>query len=102
MAQATAMLTGEQLSRLRAAFDGEIVTTADDGYDEARRLWNAVHDRRPAVIVRLTTIAKAATAIRFAWRPGLSSSPSDPAATAARVIPVGTAASWWTCRGCGA
>ena len=66
MAQATAMLTGEQLSRLREAFDGEIVTPADDGYDEARRLWNAVHDRRPAVIVRPTTTAEVATAIRFA------------------------------------
>ena len=60
------VLTGEQLARLRDAFDGEIVTPTDDGYDEARRLWNAVHDRRPAVIVRPTTTAEVATAIRFA------------------------------------
>jgi len=59
-------LTGDQLGRLRDAFDGEIVTPADDGYDGARRLWNAVHDRRPAVIVRPTTTAEVATAIRFA------------------------------------
>ena len=59
------VLTGRQLGRLRDAFDGEIVTPDDDGYDEARRLWNAVHDRRPAVIVRPTTTAQVTTAIRF-------------------------------------
>lgn len=59
------VLTGRQLSRLRDAFDGEIVTPDDDGYDEARRLWNAVHDRRPAVIVRPTTTVQVTTAIRF-------------------------------------
>ena len=66
MVQATATLTNGQLSRLRETFDGEIVTPDDNGYDEARRLWNAVHDRRPAVIVRPTTTTEVATAIRFA------------------------------------
>jgi len=66
MVQAPAALTVNQLSRLRDAFGGEIVTPADDGYDEARRLWNAVHDLRPAVVVRPTTTDEVATAIRFA------------------------------------
>ena len=35
-------------------------------YDEARRLWNAIHDRRPAVIARPTTAEEVATAVRFA------------------------------------
>ena len=48
MVQATAALTADQLTRLRDTFRGEIVTPADEGYDEARRLWNAIHDRRPA------------------------------------------------------
>lgn len=56
----------DQLSRLRAAFSGDIVTPADDGYDEARRLWNAMFDRRPAVVVRPRTGGEVATAIRFA------------------------------------
>ncbi|MDQ3689498.1 MAG: FAD-binding protein, partial [Chloroflexota bacterium] len=59
-------LGGDQLSRLRAAFSGEIVTPADDGYDEARRLWNAMFDRRPAVLVRPRTSEQVAAAIRFA------------------------------------
>jgi FAD/FMN-containing dehydrogenase len=60
------VLTGDQLNGLRDAFRGEIVTPTDGGYDEARRLWNAVHDRRPAVVVRPTTTDEVATAIRFA------------------------------------
>ena len=52
MVQSTTGLTRDQAGRLRDAFAGEIVTPADTSYDEARRLWNAVHERRPAVIVR--------------------------------------------------
>lgn len=59
-------LGGDQLRRLRAAFSGEIVTPADDGYDEARRLWNAMFDRMPAAVVRPRTSEEVATAIRFA------------------------------------
>jgi FAD/FMN-containing dehydrogenase len=66
MIQASAGLTSVQLARLRDSFGGEIVTPADESYDEARRLWNAMHDRRPAVIVRPESADQVATAIRFA------------------------------------
>jgi hypothetical protein len=66
MVHAPAGLTGAQLTRLRDVFGGEIVTPADDDYDDARRLWNAVHDKRPAVIVRPTTNDEVAIAVRFA------------------------------------
>ena len=56
----------DRLARLREAFPGEIVTPADDGFDEARRVWNAVFDRRPWAVVRPRTSAEVATAIRFA------------------------------------
>ncbi|MFL5673939.1 MAG: FAD-binding oxidoreductase [Chloroflexota bacterium] len=59
-------LTREQLHRLKAAFTAEIIAPADDTYDDARRMWNAVHDRRPAVIVRPRTPAEVATVVRFA------------------------------------
>ncbi|HEY3163174.1 MAG TPA: FAD-binding oxidoreductase [Candidatus Limnocylindrales bacterium] len=66
MVEAQRGLSPSQLEQLRAGFGGDIVTPADDTYDEARRLWNAIHDMRPAVVVRPTTTAEVATAIRFA------------------------------------
>src|SRR6185503_15672332 len=60
-----APLAPHHLEQLRRTC-GEVVTPNDATYDDARRLWNAIHDRRPAVIVRPTTAAKVATAIRFA------------------------------------
>jgi FAD/FMN-containing dehydrogenase len=65
MAEATAPLAPRHLDQLRRAV-GEVVTPDDPTYDEARRLWNAIHDRRPAVIVRPTTATRVATAVRFA------------------------------------
>ena len=53
----------DHVARLRGSIDGEILTAAHAEYDEARRLWNAVHDLRPAVIVRPTSAADVATAL---------------------------------------
>jgi FAD/FMN-containing dehydrogenase len=66
MAQALSGLTDDQRRRLQETFGGEVVMPSDADYDEARRLWNAMHDRRPAVIARPRTNAEVATAIRFA------------------------------------
>jgi FAD/FMN-containing dehydrogenase len=66
MSRTTSALTGDELRSLKEAFGGEIVTPTDEGYDEARRLWNSVHDRRPAALVRPRSAGEVATAIRFA------------------------------------
>ena len=58
-------LEPRHLDQLRRAC-GEVVTPGDAAYDDARRLWNAIHDRRPSVIVYPTTATKVATAVRFA------------------------------------
>lgn len=39
---------------------------ADPGYDESRALWNAMHDRRPACVIRCRTAADVSAALRFA------------------------------------
>lgn len=65
MAELTARLAPRDLDQLRRTC-GEVITATDPTYDDARRLWNAIHDRRPAVIVRPTTAERVATAVRFA------------------------------------
>jgi FAD/FMN-containing dehydrogenase len=50
---------------LSAAIKGRVVTTDDAGYDEARALYNAMIDKRPAAIAYCTDEADVAAAIRF-------------------------------------
>ena len=53
---ATVSTLGEAtLADLRAEIRGEVVTRDDPGYDAARAVWNGMHDRRPALLVRSTT-----------------------------------------------
>ena len=65
MADATSRLAQGHLDQLRRSA-GEVITPDHASYDDARRLWNAIHDRRPAVIVRPTTPAQIAAAVLFA------------------------------------
>ena len=57
--------TRTRANDLRRAFTGEILTADAEGYDDARRVWNAMFDRRPALVVRPLTVEDVATAIRF-------------------------------------
>jgi FAD/FMN-containing dehydrogenase len=54
------------LDELRGAVAGAVVTPADPGYAAARRCFNALIDRRPAVIVRCLGADDVATAFDFA------------------------------------
>src|SRR3954452_4480820 len=51
---------------LRQAFGGEIILPGDPGYDDARRVWNGMIDRRPALVVRPRNVADVTAAVRFA------------------------------------
>jgi len=65
MVEATAPIAPHHLDQLRRSC-AEVITPADAGYDDARRLWNAIHDRRPAVIARPSSAAEVAGAVGFA------------------------------------
>ena len=51
-------------------FEGELLLPGDDGYDQGREVWNAIVDRRPALIVRCTSADDVAAAVRMRVRPG--------------------------------
>ena len=59
-------IPAEHLDSLRATLRGRLLTPADAGYDEARTIWNAMIDRRPAAIVRAESAEDAVAAVNFA------------------------------------
>jgi FAD binding domain/Berberine and berberine like len=59
------------LARLRRRFDGQVLLPDEPGYHDARRVWNAMVDRRPAMIARCASPADVAAAIGFAQARGL-------------------------------
>ena len=54
------------IGELQAAVRGEVIRPQDPGYDEARTIWNASHDKRPALIIRCAGTADVVKAVEFA------------------------------------
>jgi len=63
--------TNNTVQALRQAIGGQVIGPEDADYDEARRVWNAAIDRRPALIARCTSAADVAEAVSFAVANGL-------------------------------
>ena len=51
---------------LRGRFRGALLRPGEEGYDEARRIWNGAIDRRPALIARCAGADDVQAALRFA------------------------------------
>jgi len=64
-------LADSGIGDLRQSMSGPVLGPEDSGYDDARRLWNAAIDRRPAVIARCQSAADVSRAVRFARDHGL-------------------------------
>src|SRR4051812_8808148 len=65
------MVHRSPVERLARHVRGQVIEPSGRGYDQARSVWNAAIDRRPAVIVRPTGTADIQIAVRFAASQGL-------------------------------
>jgi FAD/FMN-containing dehydrogenase len=66
------MTGATEMPDLAARISGEVVGHGDSGYDEARRVYNAMIDRRPAAVVRCASVPDVQTALDAARRAGLA------------------------------
>lgn len=65
------VLNDAALKELRDGFIGNLITPGDSSYDEARKLFNAMIDRRPNIIAQCASVADVIRAIRVARHHGL-------------------------------
>jgi FAD/FMN-containing dehydrogenase len=64
-------LQATEITELSSGFEGEILRPGDDAYDGARQIWNAMVDKRPAVIARCASVSDVVRAVNFAREAGL-------------------------------
>lgn len=60
------MLDTTLVKGLRAGLQGPVLVAGDAGYDETRAIWNAMIDRRPAIIARCIGVSDVLVCVRFA------------------------------------
>ena len=65
------VLTPSTIGDLAKQLRGEVVRPGDPAYDEARRVWNGMIDRRPALVVRCREATDVVACVRFATDRGL-------------------------------
>src|SRR6266498_1459603 len=63
--------TSKVKEELRGTIKGSVLVPDNPGYEEARQVWNAMIDRRPAVIVQCVQADEVPPVIRFARKNGL-------------------------------
>lgn len=61
-----ARLSSETMDAFSGGFRGEVILPGDEGYDEARRVWNGMIEKFPAVVARCAGVADVVTAVNFA------------------------------------
>jgi hypothetical protein len=59
------VLRGRDIDELRGTLRGQLLTAGEEGYEQARRIWNGAFDRRPALIVRCAGAADVVQTVNF-------------------------------------
>ncbi|NYT61855.1 FAD-binding oxidoreductase [Alcaligenaceae bacterium] len=55
-----------KVEEFKSGFSGEILLSSDDAYENARKIWNAMIDKHPALIARCTTTSDVVRGVNFA------------------------------------
>lgn len=64
-------LDPEMLAAFSSSLRGSCLTASNPGYDEARRIWNGLVDKRPALIVQCVGAADVIDAVKFGREHGM-------------------------------
>jgi hypothetical protein len=56
----------DTVQKFKISLRGELIRHGDAGYDDARKIWNGMIDRRPQLIARCTGVADVITSVNFA------------------------------------
>ncbi len=75
------MLSDTTIAAFKASLRGELIAPGDAQYDEARKVYNAMIDRRPRLIARCADVADVIAAVNFAPRAEAAACRSAAAAT---------------------
>ena len=59
------------IAALRTNLRGRVITAADGDYDEARKVWNGMIDRRPVAIARVAGAADVMTCVNLSGEHGI-------------------------------
>ena len=60
------MMDQSAFEKFKAGLRGELLRPGDSGYDDARKIWNGMIDKRPALIVRCAGVADVIQCVNFA------------------------------------
>src|SRR3974377_269921 len=60
------MLSTSMIDKFKAGLRGELIQRSDSRYEEARKLYNGMIDKRPLLIARCADVADVISAVRFA------------------------------------
>ncbi len=60
------MLTNKAIEDFKTSLGGELIQPGDENYDQARRVWNGMIDKRPRLIARCSGTADVIAAVNFA------------------------------------
>ena len=58
-------LDDDAIKSFRSRIRGDLILPADDAYEDARKVWNGMTDKRPGLIVRCAGVADVMNAVNF-------------------------------------